>query len=249
VATEDQHDENKAPPSLSDRGVARRRLVKAGAGVLLTLEARASLASPVCATPSGSLSGGLHNSHYGPQTCTGGLGPDYWRDESNSWPKGLDRSKLQFTTVFPLRGSCPAAPAASKLGEPKDFAGGNAHRSNSGNDKGNGNNGNGHAYGLENGQGIGNDTTPSPATPVSSYQCALLQDVLSPQPFDDSELGRYMAATYLNICAGNIDFLTEDVLRRIWDEVAKKGVYEPTAGVIWSRMQLRQYFESTMRVG
>jgi hypothetical protein len=238
VATEDQHNENKAPPSLSDRGVARRRLVKAGAGVLLTLEARASLASPVCATPSGYLSGGLHNSHYGPQTCNGGYGPGYWKKEDRAWPKGLDRATLAFTTVFPVAGSCQMKPAPSNPGEPKDYTGGNAN-AHHGNPNANGN-ASGNGKGKGNGQGflpLGDQSpsNPSPGTmvPVPSYQCALLDEV-------------HMAATYLNICAGHIDFLTVDRLQEIWVEVSTTGVYKPTAGVTWSREELKEYFKATM---
>jgi hypothetical protein len=221
VATEDQHNENKVPPSLSDRGVARRRLVKAGAGVLLTLEAKAALANPVCATPSGYLSGGLHNSHYGPQTCNGGYSPGYWKQKTRTWPDGLDRNTLAFTAVFPLAGGCQTTPVS----EPKDYTGGNAKGLNK--DKG----------------------KPEKPAPVQSYQCALLEDVLSHQPFDANNLGMHMAATYLNICAGYIDFMKVEDLQRIWTEVSTTGVYQPTAGITWSREELKEYFKATMHPG
>lgn len=239
MATEEQHDENKTPPSLSDRGVARRRLVKVGAGVLLTLESRASLASPVCATPSGYLSGALHNSHYGPGTCGGGYSPGYWKKDDRPWPKGLDRATLTFTNVFPMGGSCQMMPAppASSQGEGKDNSGGNAKP-------------------KKNGQGnphtpTAPDTPTTPDTPamvpVPSYQCALLDEVLSPQSYDDNNLGMHMAATYLNICAGYVTFMTVETLQQIWGEVVTTGFYKPTAGVTWSRGELTDYLKATMQ--
>jgi hypothetical protein len=242
VATEEQHDEHKAAPSLSDRGVARRRLVKVGAGVLLTLEASASLASPVCATPSGSLSGALHNSHTGPATCSGGFGPGYWKKSDRPWPQGLDRATLAFTSVFPVGGSCQMMPAPvdTTPGEGKGNGGGNGKSKDHG----------GNPHGNPNAP-----TTPTTPTmpeapamvPVPSYQCALLDEVLSPQSYDDNNLGMHMAATYLNICDERVTFLTVEKLQQIWGEVVTTGFYRPTAGVIWSRGELTEYLKSTMQ--
>lgn len=222
MATEDQHDENKVPPSLSDRGVARRRLVKAGAGagVLLTLDARAALDSPVCATPSGYMSGSLHKNHQGPQSCSGGYSPGYWKKKTRSWPMGLDRTTLAFTAVFPVAGSCQM----TTVPESKDYTGGNAKNPKK------------------------NDGSPAPGTqvPVPSYQCALLEDLLSHQPYDANNLAMHMVATYLNICAGYVNFMRVEDLQGIWAEVSTTGIYKPTAGVTWSRAELTEYFKATM---
>jgi hypothetical protein len=255
VATEDQHDENKAPPSLSDRGTARRRLIRAGAagaGVLLTLDSRAALANPVCTTPSGSLSGGLNNSHYGQQNCTsGGFPPEHWKSKDVSWPSGLDRTTLAFTTVFPMSGSCQMTQASESTSSTDATS--SATSNIMGNARNGNGNGNGNAKGLQKDNGNSNpNANPHGAraaatmVPVPSYQCALLDDVLSYQSYDANSLGMYMAATYLNIRDNRIGFMTPEKLQEIWVEVSTSGVYQPTAGVTWSREELKEYFKSTM---
>lgn len=103
VATEDQYnDKNAATPGLSERGKARRRLAKAGAGagVLLTLESKQAMAtSAMCRSPSGSLSGGL-SSHYGTAPVCKGLSPGYWKNHDN-WP--IPRTTM-FASVFSVPG-------------------------------------------------------------------------------------------------------------------------------------------------
>jgi hypothetical protein len=89
VATENQENNgNAAPLSLSGRGATRRRLAKAGvgaAGVLLTLESRATMGPMMCKAPSGALSGGL-SSHYGPAPVCQGRSPGYWKNHPGAWP-------------------------------------------------------------------------------------------------------------------------------------------------------------------
>jgi hypothetical protein len=89
VATENQENNgNAAPLSLSGRGATRRRLAKAGvgaAGVLLTLESRATMSPMMCKAPSGALSGGL-SSHYGPAPVCQGRSPGYWKNHPGVWP-------------------------------------------------------------------------------------------------------------------------------------------------------------------
>jgi hypothetical protein len=80
---------------LSERGTQRRRLAKAGigvVGVLSTLESRAAMSPMVCKSPSGALSGGL-SSHYGPAPVCNGLSPGYWKTHPESWP-------IPVTTMF-----------------------------------------------------------------------------------------------------------------------------------------------------
>lgn len=132
---------------------------------------------------------------------------------------GLDRTTLAFTAVFPTAGKCQT----TIVPEAKDYTGGNA-------------------------KGPKKTDGPAPGTtvPVPSYECALLEDVLSHQPYDPNNLGMHMAATYLNICAGYITFMKPEDLQRIWVEVSTTGVYQPTAGVTWSREELKEYFKATM---
>jgi hypothetical protein len=103
VATENQENNgNAAPLSLSERGAARRKLAKAGvgaAGLLVTLESRATMTPLICKSPSGALSGGL-SSNYSRATTCAGLSPGYWKNH-NSWP--VSRSIL-FTSVFEVAG-------------------------------------------------------------------------------------------------------------------------------------------------
>jgi hypothetical protein len=240
VATEDQYDENKAPPSLSDRGVARRRLIRAGAagaGVLLSLDSRAALTSPVCASPSGSLSGGL-NSHTGQDTCAGGFKPEYWSSKDVAWPPGLDRKTLAFTTVFDMKDkTCQMMPAPDNTSGPSSGTGSTGTTGSTGSTGSTGTTG---TTGSTGGAGK--------MVPVPSYQCALLADVLSPQPYDADNLGMYMAATYLNICGGHVSFMDVTTLQGIWIEVSGKGYYEPVGGITWTREELKQYFKSTMNL-
>lgn len=85
----------------------------------------------------------------------------------------------------------------------------------------------------------------------TSYGCALLDDVISRQSesasYDANRLGAHMAATYLNIVAGYVTFITLDKLQTMWHEVTSTGVYKPTAGVTWSREQLVDYLKATMQ--
>lgn len=87
---------------MSERGAARRRLSKAGvgaAGILLTLESRATMSPMMCKSPSGALSGGL-SSNYGPAPVCKGLSPGYWKNHSN-WPCSRN---IMFTDVFYVAG-------------------------------------------------------------------------------------------------------------------------------------------------
>jgi hypothetical protein len=109
VATDNQENSGNATPlSLSQRGVTRRRLAKAGIGalgVLSTLESRAGMSPMICKSPSGALSGGL-SSHYGPAPVCQGLSPGYWKNHTDAWPIPLD---TMFANVFYVggdKGSC-----------------------------------------------------------------------------------------------------------------------------------------------
>jgi hypothetical protein len=105
VATENQENNgNAAPLSLSERGATRRRLAKAGigaAGILATLESRATMSPMVCKSPSGALSGGL-SSHYGPAPVCQGRSPGYWKNHTSSWPVPIG---TWFADVFYVAGN------------------------------------------------------------------------------------------------------------------------------------------------
>jgi hypothetical protein len=106
VATDNQENNgNAAPLSLSKRGATRRRLAKAGvgaAGILVTLESRATMGPLMCKAPSGSLSGGLVNSHYGPAPACTGRSPGYWKTHAGAWPIPTDTN---FADVFYVPGN------------------------------------------------------------------------------------------------------------------------------------------------
>ncbi|MFL6673685.1 MAG: hypothetical protein ACJ8LG_10380 [Massilia sp.] len=107
MATEDQHDGKagapaapQAPASLSNHGAARRRFAKAGigaTGVLMTLTSQPGMATDICTTPSGSLSGGL-KSHHGPAPVCSGVSPGYWKNNT-SWPSGC-KPTTRFGHIF-----------------------------------------------------------------------------------------------------------------------------------------------------
>lgn len=101
MSTDHQPAPDNKQPDLNAHGAARRRLAKAGlgaAGVLWTLESRATLNSGViCSSPSAALSGGL-SSTYGPPPNCQGRSPGYWSRPHHAWP--VDRKTTMFSDVF-----------------------------------------------------------------------------------------------------------------------------------------------------
>ena len=90
---------------MSPRGAARRRLTKAGlgaAGVLWSLDSRATMGPMVCFSPSAGYSGklGKLNSNYNKNVTCQGKPPNYWEDAS--WPCPKSRN---FASVFPCSGN------------------------------------------------------------------------------------------------------------------------------------------------
>jgi hypothetical protein len=99
VSTEAQTSRADAAPSLTDRGVARRRLTKAGlgaAGLLWTLDSRAGMKTMVCVSASGALSGGLNSNYITKAPNCDGKSPGYWKNH-DGWP--IEREKA-FKDVF-----------------------------------------------------------------------------------------------------------------------------------------------------
>lgn len=80
----------------------------------------------------------------------------------------------------------------------------------------------------------------------TEYRDILVQKLLYPQKFDKDSIGRHFAATYLNIQAGRMSFMTIDALQKIWYEWLSTGVYRPSAGVVWNGARLVAYLKSTM---
>jgi hypothetical protein len=105
VATDNQENNGNASPlSLSQRGLTRRRLAKAGigvVGVLSTLESRAAMSPMICKSPSGALSGGLSSNYNNAATTCEGLSPGYWLNHTSAWPVS---NQIMFSAVFDVPG-------------------------------------------------------------------------------------------------------------------------------------------------
>lgn len=64
--------------------------------------------------------------------------------------------------------------------------------------------------------------------------------------FDTHNLGCHFTATYLNISAGLVKFMTVDDLKAIWNELRTFGVYVPSPGADgWDAARVAKYLEST----
>jgi hypothetical protein len=79
-----------------------------------------------------------------------------------------------------------------------------------------------------------------------SYAAILLATILDPQDYDTNKVAMHLAATWLNVRANLIDFLTEQDVQNIWHEYATTLQYKPTAGVTWSGADLVTYLQGTM---
>ncbi|MCE3261621.1 MAG: hypothetical protein K0R43_700 [Pseudoduganella sp.] len=79
---------------------------------------------------------------------------------------------------------------------------------------------------------------------------ASLQEVLGnhDSTFDPDNLGAHLTAAYLNTMSGRSTFLSENMLRTIWNELqVHPYVYVPTAGAQgWSGADVVDYLKSTM---
>jgi hypothetical protein len=80
----------------------------------------------------------------------------------------------------------------------------------------------------------------------SPYHACTLGDILDPKQWDSEGLGRHLVATYLNILSGKIDFLTVLMIQGIWNDLSRRGVYHPRAGVDWYAVDVVTYFKGTM---
>jgi hypothetical protein len=105
VSIEEQAEVPKAPAPMSGQGASRRRFTRAGigvTGVLLTLASQPGMATDICTSPSGSLSGGLQ-SHHGPAPICSGVAPDNWKNQA-TWPRGVTHD-TRFGEIFSVNQS------------------------------------------------------------------------------------------------------------------------------------------------
>lgn len=71
--------------------------------------------------------------------------------------------------------------------------------------------------------------------------------ILDKQGADKNNVAMHMMATYLNVAAGYITFLTRDEVKSIWFEYNTTGVYVPASGAkAWTGKELTAYLASTM---
>ena len=80
----------------------------------------------------------------------------------------------------------------------------------------------------------------------TDYAKTTVLEMCSPCDFDKYELGAHLSATYLNVMAGLISFLTLQDVKDMWNEVRNTGVYKPSAGVTWQKADLVAYLKKTM---
>lgn len=90
----------------------------------------------------------------------------------------------------------------------------------------------------------GDYTQCDPKQAPTSYLCANMLTLLSHQSYDYNNLAMQTIAAYLNILSGRISFLSIETLQSMWTEVTTNGVYNPTAGVSWTRDQVASYLDS-----
>ena len=92
----------QTPAGISAKGAARRRFAKAcmgaSGGVLLTLASQPAMATLVCASPSGAVSGNL--SRHTTNACVG-VSPSFWKDNHSAWGGALTNGDAKFMKTFP----------------------------------------------------------------------------------------------------------------------------------------------------
>lgn len=91
-----------AIPSLTRRGASRRRLAGLGvSGVVMTVASNHAMASIVCKSPSGALSGDLNSQ--APNVTCNGRSPGYWKNHPEAWPSEV-QTKDKFSQIFTANG-------------------------------------------------------------------------------------------------------------------------------------------------
>ena len=59
-------------------------------------------------------------------------------------------------------------------------------------------------------------------------------------------LGDYFVAALLNARSGRTPVLTEEGVRKMWNDVVNGGSYEPATGVRWTAQQVVAYIRTSM---
>lgn len=94
-----------AVSGLSPAGASRRRLAGIGAsGVLLTLASNGAMATMVCKSPSGAMSGNLVASRAPANFACAGRSPGYWKNHAREWSGTGVRTTDQFNRLFSCGG-------------------------------------------------------------------------------------------------------------------------------------------------
>jgi hypothetical protein len=62
---------------------------------------------------------------------------------------------------------------------------------------------------------------------------------------DPYNLGMHLAAAYLNVRSGRINYVTVAVLKAMWHDFVTYGYYTPTAGIKWYAYDIKVYLERT----
>lgn len=93
---------------MSAKGAARRRFAKAGAGAsagaILTLASQPAMATLVCTSPSGAISGNL--SRHNQTAACEGVSPGYWKTHHEEWAGAYTNGDSKFYKTFPTTGRC-----------------------------------------------------------------------------------------------------------------------------------------------
>lgn len=93
---------------MSAKGAARRRFARAGAGAsagaILTLASQPAMATLVCTSPSGAISGNL--SKHNQATSCNGVSPGYWKGHPNAWKGAGTNGGSKFYLTFPTTSRC-----------------------------------------------------------------------------------------------------------------------------------------------
>lgn len=106
---------------MTARGAARRRFARAGVGVtgaLVTISSKAGMATDICTTMSGSLSGGLQSQAPDSQVACAGRSPGFWKNH-DGWPVN---KLLAFGAVFTCDAGSPYNTCSlNDILDPKDW--------------------------------------------------------------------------------------------------------------------------------
>lgn len=82
---------------------------------------------------------------------------------------------------------------------------------------------------------------------MNTYGQKTLLQMLTPQSFDTANIGMHLVATYLNVRAHKISFLTEATVIAIWNQWSSTGYYVPMSGATpWNASDIVRYLRNTM---